>query len=513
MSALAGIVAARPRRSTWLGVLAVGAAVAWSLAILRTGGDPNILLPLVAVAVILAVGTYPILGLYVVFAAGILFEQFIVVGLDPITVGTHLYQNLSTFTPIPLRLSVADLLMGLTLTSWLAHVATGRAEKPRMGPFGWAVLGYGAIFIVGTAVGIARGGGWDFDAALAEIREPIRMCVIYFLAANLVRQRGQIRVLVVELLFFVGVKALQALVNYADAAQLPYALDSLTAHEDVIFFDAVIALGITMAVLGVRSRLAYFVFALQPLIVIAELIAQRRVAFIALGVVLVVVMVLSTAVRPRRGFALAAIATLVAAAYGAAFWDASGAIAQPIRSVRSVIDPSNVSARDEQSDSWRVIEDANIAFTVRQLPLTGVGVGQEYLLEKKPPPLPYGFTYWRYTTHNALLWLWLKAGPLGGFALWFLVGRVLLVGSALFTRSRDEELRWMAVLPISVIAAQVVFSAVELGLTYARTMIVLGTMLGIGAALVGPLGLEKALSTVRGPAVSRPRTVFRDETG
>ena len=72
---------------------------------------------------------------------------------------------------------------------------------------------------------------------------------------------------------------------------------------------------------------------------------------------------------------------------------------------------SSLSRRDQMSDDWRVRENANIAFTIQQLPLTGVGLGQEYLVEQSPPPLPPAFTYWRYITHNALLWLWLKNIP------------------------------------------------------------------------------------------------------
>src|SRR4029077_17097992 len=153
--------------------------------------------------------------------------------------------------------------------------------------------------------------------------------------------------------------------------------------------------------------------------------------------------------------------------------------------VRSVLDPSYVSVRDEMSDSWRVTEDGNIAYTMQALPLTGVGVGQRYLTQQFPPPLPPGFTYWRYITHNALLWIWLIAGPLGALAFWFLVARVVLTGSAQYVGLRDAGLRVVALFPACLIACQVVFSGVELGLTYARTMIVLGTVLGMSAVLIG----------------------------
>src|SRR5439155_834128 len=118
-----------------------------------------------------------------------------------------------------------------------------------------------------------------------------------------------------------------------------------------------------------------------------------------------------------------------------AFWDVAGPLGEPIRALRSAMNDSSLSVRDQLSDQWRVIENRNIAFTMRQLPLTGVGVGQAHLFHEQQVPVT--FVYWRYITHNALMWLWLKAGPIGAFVLWFLVARVLLLGSALYLRLRD----------------------------------------------------------------------------
>src|SRR5207302_4550200 len=137
---------------------------------------------------------------------------------------------------------------------------------------------------------------------------------------------------------------------------------------------------------------------------------------------------LSLAGTPRRGLAFATVGALLLGVYILLFGQDSGALGQPIRALRSVIDPSEVGVRDQLSGAWREIENRNIEYTMQQLPLTGVGLGQQYILREEPPPL-WGFTYLRYETHNAVLWLWLTAGPLGGFALWFLVGRVLLLGS------------------------------------------------------------------------------------
>ena len=469
-----------------------GLAIAYSAAILLSG-DALLLVPLLGAVVVVAIAARPVVGVYLLFGIAILLEQFVILGLQPITVGTHVYQNLSAYTEIPLRLSIVDLLLLLTAISWAAHVVTGRSPRPRAGPFGGAVAGYGMVFVLGTAIGAARGGAWDLDATLAELRGPVQLCATYFLAANLIRSRADLRILVYELVVLVGVKGLQGILNFLDSFAVAYNLEAVTGHEDVIFFDLAIALAAAALILRVRSRLAFAVLAVQPLIIGAEVLTERRVGFVALGVVLLIVPLLAFRTEPRRALAFAAVGALAAVAYITVFWDSAGPLGEPIRAVRSVVDnSSSLSRRDQMSDDWRVTENSNIAFTIQQLPLTGVGLGQEYLLERAPPPLPPAFTYWRYITHNALLWLWLKAGPIGALALWFLVARVVAVGSASAAGIRDLELRWFAFLPVCLIAIQIVFSAVELGLSYSRTMIVLGGALGMTCAIVGLAGFSTA---------------------
>ncbi len=462
------------------GVLAL--AVCYAAAILTRGEDGMLLVPLLLALVVVAVLALPAVGVYLVFGAVILFEQFVILGLDPITADTHFYQNLSAFTDIPIRLSPADLLLLFTLAAWGTRALVGRAPRPIIGPFGWALGGYIAVFLLGGAIGIARG-SWNADAALAELRGPAQLCIAYLLATNCVRSPQAARVVVWEFVALVGVKAVQGILNAAQAASLSQNLEAVTGHEDVVFFDVVLALAFAAFALRVRSKLAVALFAVTPLVIAAELLTERRVGFIALGVALIIVLVLVARGDPRRALTLAACGALAASVYVVVFWDSQGALAEPIRALRVVTDPSYLSVRDAMSDGWRVLEDRNIAFTVQQLPLTGVGLGQEYLVTVKPPPLPAAFTYWRYTTHNALLWLWLKAGPLGAFALWFLVARVVLYGSAVASRAASRDVRWLSLLPVCLLATQVVFSAVELGLTYSRTMIVLGTVLGIALPL------------------------------
>ena len=486
-----GFYASRARlRSFLAAAIAIAIAGAYAAAIVATEGDARLVLPLVGILVVFVVLANPAAGIYLLFGAGLLLEQFPITGLTPITSQTHIFANLSEYTDIPLRLSLADLLILLTTLSWTVRLVTVKERAARVGPFGWAVAGYVMVFGIGVAIGAARGGAWDPNAALGELRGPIYLCLLYFLAANLIRDRAQIAVLAWILVVAVGVKAVQGLLNYQEALSGPLAVaatianQAVTADEDVVFFDLAIALAVVLMLLGVRGKLAYALFALQPLILGAEMLTQRRAGFIALGAVVVAVMLLALISDPRRGFAFVAVATLGFGMYLAVFWEQDGPIAGPIRALRVVMDPSSVSARDFSSDEWREIENRNIAYTISQVPLTGVGVGQQYIFREEPPALPASFTYWRYITHNALLWMWLKAGPIGAFALWFLVARVLLVASSAYVRLRDPALRAVAAVIVGLMVIQIVFSSVDLGLTYSRTMIVLGVTLGLGALLV-----------------------------
>ena len=470
--------AARMRgRSLALIACAMAIALVYAGLLVTSGGSLLLLAPLAATLVAAAIVRRPVVGLYLLAAAAVLLEQFDLPKNTPLTAQTHIYQNLSSFTSIPLRLSVMDLLVVLTLASW-AGWRIAKRERIDVGPYAGAVALYVGAFGLGTVIGIARGPAWDSGAALNELRGPVYLGVLYVLAADLVRERRQIAVIVWTFLVLVTVKAIQGITTYLAS---PGRYDEVTGHEDVIFFNAAIALVIVAVVLGLRTRITVALVGITPALLLAELFTQRRQGFVAFGLLAAAITLLFLLHRPRRGIVLAAVGVLAIAAYLPLFWDDNGPIGQPIRAVRAATGDRDVSVRDQLSDRWRVVENSNIAFTMRQVPLTGVGVGQMYFLRQEPPRLPASFTYWQYETHNALLWLWLKAGPLGALALWYLVARVVTTGAAIWTRLGSDELRLLATLPIAFLLGQIVFSAVELGLTYSRTMVMLGVALGTGA--------------------------------
>jgi hypothetical protein len=312
------------RRGQIRSALAVTAAIAlsatYSVLTVATNGEPLLALGVVGALAIVAVFARPATGIYLAITAALLFEQWAVPGIDPLTAQTHFFDNVSSFTSIDLRSSPADLLIITCVLAWLLR--RDRENEPlRAGPLGWAVAAYGAAFIGGVGVGLAHGGGFNMIAALAELRGPLYFCALYFLTANLVRTRAQL--VTVALLFggLVGLKAFQAVANTGVMLNAGLRLEAVTSHEDVIFFDVALALALAAVVLVGRSRMTYLLVAMVPAIILAELFTSRRVAFIALVAVFIVVSQLLFVARRRTMVWIVALATVGSIGYGAVFWE------------------------------------------------------------------------------------------------------------------------------------------------------------------------------------------------
>jgi hypothetical protein len=94
-----------------------------------------------------------------------------------------------------------------------------------------------------------------------------------------------------------------------------------------------------------------------------------------------------------------------------------------------------------------------------------------------------GFTFWRYITHNAIYWMWLKLGVIGFACFLYLIGSALLLGCLVFRYVQDGLMKVVALLATGHLAMQVIFSYGDMGLTGSRTLVYLALWMGILAAL------------------------------
>ena len=106
--------------------------------------------------------------------------------------------------------------------------------------------------------------------------------------------------------------------------------------------------------------------------------------------------------------------------------------------MKSVVAPDQLANEDQSLDLYRVVEIADINFTIRQNPLLGVGFGQPFL---RPYPLP-SISSWIlavYMSHNWALWIWMKMGFFGFVTVIYLLATAMRSGARSLYDMRDDD--------------------------------------------------------------------------
>ncbi len=458
-----------------MAVVAVGVVLA-SLGLTRL----VLLYDLVVVGVLLAwigivaVVVQPRLGLYALVALVMLFEGS---GEDPLMLPGVLLNNSlqSTLGASGGILIPLEMLLMLTSLVWLAHGLVRRRMGFRSGALGRPVL----LLSVALLFGVVRGllGGAIFNYAFWESRFLFQMVLCYVLAANTIRTRGHVRVLMTVILLCGGLGAIEgAWRRFAliDNGLLGQAQETWYSHDSVVMWGLVIMLVFAQQAFGSPRWQRVLGPVLLVITGFTMLASERRAGFIAVMVAFAALsMVLFVA--KRKAFLLISLPAIIAAAiYLPVFWNNTGTAGQAARAVRSVSDPD---PRDASSNLARDLEAINVRYTIASDPVLGIGFGQPFP-QIVPIPDISAFPFWNYEAHHAILWIWMKIGAIG-FTLFFVVMCHGLARSASLARKlREPDARVFAILTLSCVILSLVFSYVDLGLTSGRVPIMLGTTLG-----------------------------------
>ncbi len=178
----------------------------------------------------------------------------------------------------------------------------------------------------------------------------------------------------------------------------------------------------------------------------------------------------------RTAFFVSALPALtIVALYVALFWGATGVLGQPARAIRSIYEPD---PRDAASNFYRMLETYNISVTIKNDPVLGVGFGREFIMAAPLPDLSW-WPFWRFETHNNVLWVWLKTGIAGYVLFWILLGGAISRAAFAAKRLTEPTMRATALFCLVAIIGTVVFSYVDLGLVSGRVTVFLGTALGV----------------------------------
>jgi O-antigen ligase len=230
-------------------------------------------------------------------------------------------------------------------------------------------------------------------------------------------------------------------------------------------------------------------------------IAQRRAAMLALALALGLFLILLAQQNPRLFWRIAPPAALLALLYLGAFWSSTGTLGLPARAIRSALMFSSGNLQEDASTFYRLIENMNISYTLRQSPLTGVGFGHQFHIIAPMPDISY-FEWWQYITHNSIVWIWMETGVFGFLAMIFLIGAAIVRGVRV-ARALPEsplperrDLNAIAITAVLYVVMHFLYAYVDMAWDI-QSMIYLGLMIGLINSL-------PAIAQIPGSAASQP---------
>jgi hypothetical protein len=397
----------------------------------------------------------------------------------------------------PLEVCLAALVFG-----WILQMAARRDFTVVKGRLFRPMMVFTLFLFFGLAHGLATGGG-NSQAALWEIRGVLYLPLVYVLLMNLVDRAEQYVRLYALIMLAVFVNSIIALINLAGLSEEKRkSMESFVAHGATLPMNTMLVLLAASWLFKNTSgvRRAVLPFALIP-VVYVYLISERRAAFVALLGAVIVLGVFMYWTKRRTFWRVAPIVLLLLAAYTAAFWNnEKSSIGFPAQAIKSVISPSAVSDRNQDSDLYRVIEKSDIVATIRSSPILGIGFGHPFL---RPTPLPpiAPFLLEPYMPHNAVLWMWMKTGALGFFVMVYLFGLTLVTGVRNVLRLPQSDYAAITLTSVAFVLMYAIFSYVDISWD-AQNMVVLALAMAqiASAPRLAGLPLTKSDAVIPGEA-------------
>lgn len=440
-------------------------------------GFGNTLSILVVLALAVLIVRWPVVGFYVVALFALVIEQ------GPLYVNGVAFNfyvfywppNLAGLFERPIGFLIIFIFLVL-----ICHRLAAR-QRPLWG--GKLLLPY-LFFLLCVAGGVLHGlsSGGDIKIIVEEVRPFWYLFVSYLLAYNLVTDEKHIRALFWIVILSAGLKGLQGLYVYLVVLHGNLVgVNEIMAHEDSFFFVALLLL-VVLFCLHHRYRPQFYAALLvMPAVLIALIANQRRADYIALVVGIAVAWAIIFQVNPRarkRLVAGALIFVVLAIGYVAAFANSNGGFGEPARAIASIINPALANARDAASNLYRLIEDFDLKYTVQRNPL-GLGFGKPFL---EPIPLvdiSAKDPLYNYVPHNTIYWVWMRLGPIGYVALWYLFGAIIVRGCLIARQLRERYLQVVAIFITAITFMEIIVAFADYQLFFYRNVIYLGLMAGV----------------------------------
>ena len=433
---------------------------------------------LAALAAAVLVVKWPITGLYVLTGCVALVEE------EPLA--THIFTDQlyiyywpPRFTGLPER-PIGFFLLFVLLV-YIVHRLIHRQRILMGGPLLLPFL----LFLLAVAIGVVHGlaSGGKAQIIVLEVRPLWYLFIAYLIAYNFITQKRHVRAIIWMLIVAAGVKGAQGtyifLILFHGSTT---GHNEIMAHEESFFFVAMLLLLVLFVLHHPYRPQVIALLLILPVVVIALAGNQRRADYVALLVGIIVSWALIFLVKPQARKRLAigmVICAVIGTAYALAFSHAGGSFAGPARAVMSVFVPSAADPRDAASNAYRVIENSDLIFTMKQSPVIGWGFGKPFLQPTLLPNIVTIDPYYNYVPHNTIYWIWMRLGAVGYFLLWYLLGVAIVRGCMIVRRLRDPYLQLIAIFVVAATVMEVIVAEADYQLFFYRNVFYLGLLLGL----------------------------------
>jgi len=437
-------------------------------------GSSYVLALIVVVIVTALVIRWPTVGFFVVLFCTLAIDQdpADVVGGSP---NLYIFYWPSSLQGLPDR--PIGFFMVLVLLIFLLHGVLKRKNQLHGGELLLPFL----LFFMCVIWGIVHGltGGANPKILVQEVRSFWYLLLGYLLAYNFINKKQHLRYFLWCVILCAGIKAVQGAYIYFFVIHGDLASNhQIMAHEESYFWISILLLIIVFSLHYKYRPQLYASLAIVPILLLALIANNRRADFVALLVGIVVAWVLIFMVKAHARKSLLVIlfiAILFGGAYVAAFYNGTGGFSEPARAIVSVFRPD---PGDASSNLYRTIEDYDLKYTVKLNPM-GLGFGRPFLQPILLPDLSALDPVYNYIPHNTIYWVWMRLGPIGYLALWYLFGAIIVRGTILLRQLKDKYLQSFAIYIVAMIIMEIIVAFADYQLSFYRNVIYVGMLAGI----------------------------------
>ena len=421
-------------------------------------------------------------SLYLFVFTVLIFDQFAIPGFASVTHDVSFFLNLKEISYVPFfeagMISPFEIHLLFITVALLLHIAIQKEFALKPIPVWGSFLFFFVCFVLAFLNGMRTGG--DFLVGLWEIRALFYLCLMYLIVPQILNSKKQITLLLWVIIIGITIKALQGFFRFAELGFTTGGHAVLTNHEDPVFMVTVFVLliGFMLYQTGHKQKLWLLLFLV--ILVVGFYVAQRRAAYGSLIVSISAILVLLPALKRIQFLKYFLPVLSILLVYGFIFWnDAGSSAGRPVQMVKSAfVEPDmETNFADYSSNLYRDNENYNLAQTVVNNTVLGTGFGKRY--DQPIPLIDIRFTLRDYIPHNQIYWVLVKMGAVGFFAFWFFFNCFVAKGTQVFIRLDDPYLKVITLVIVIAVINQMVVSFYDLQLTYYRSMIYLGCLMGL----------------------------------